>query len=55
MELIQESSSSVSTVCQSYHLTSFAVLVSAKHEPEQVTKQFPDLWCTYTYVFTIAN
>ena len=40
MELIQESSSSVSTVCHSYHLTSFAVLVSAKHEPEQVTKQF---------------
>lgn len=27
----------MSTVCHSYHLTSFAVLVSVKHEPEQVS------------------
>jgi len=38
VEFIQEYSSDVSTVCNSYHLTNFAVLVSAKHEPEQVTE-----------------
>ena len=40
VELIQKGSDSVSTLCHSYHLTSFAVLVSAKHEPEQVNKYF---------------
>ena len=38
VELIRQSSDSVSTLCHSYHLTSFAVLVSPKHEPEQVNK-----------------
>ena len=38
MEFRQEHSNDVSAVCHSYHLTSFAVLVSAKHEPEQVNK-----------------
>jgi len=38
VEFMQEHSSDESIVCHSYHLTSFAVLVSAKHEPEQVTK-----------------
>ena len=39
VEFIQDHSSDVSAVCHSYHLTSFAVLVSAKHEPEQVILQ----------------
>ena len=44
VEFIEEHSSDVLTVCNSYHLTSFAVLVSAKHEPEQVTKHYTILW-----------
>lgn len=36
VDFIQEKSTNVSAVCHSYHLTSFAVLVSVKHEPEQV-------------------
>ena len=54
VEFREDHSSDVSAVCHSYHLTSFAVLVSAKHEPEQVTK-FPlaILWdgmCTFIIV-----
>ena len=40
VEFIQENSNDVSAMCHSYHLTSFAVLVSAKHEPEQVMKSY---------------
>jgi len=50
VEFIQERSSDVSTVCHSYHLTSFAVLVSAKHEPEQVTKHHT-IFMLNTYIF----
>lgn len=35
VELVEELSNNISTVCRSYHLTSFAVLVSF-HEPEKV-------------------
>ena len=37
VELIKENSTDTSVVCHSYHLTSFAVLVSIEHKPEQVT------------------
>ena len=35
VELVEELSNNISAVCRSYHLTSFAVLVSL-HEPEKV-------------------
>ena len=35
VELVEELSNNMSAICRSYHLTSFAVLVSI-HEPEKV-------------------
>ena len=37
VEFIEERSTNVSAVCHSYHLTSFAVLVSVKHESDAVS------------------
>ena len=38
VELVEELSNNISAVCRSFHLTSFAVLVSL-HEPERVQWQ----------------
>ena len=45
VEFIEEKSTNVSAVCHSYHLTSFAVLVSVKHESEVVSSYLASVIC----------
>lgn len=54
VKLIKERSTNMSKVCHSYHLTSFAVLVSVKHEPTQVSISCIQLAANDNFCYFVA-